>query len=161
MRPEGRAADLFAPPGTAYVYLIYYTNWLLNVVTEPEGVAGAVLIRGIEPLEGVAAMQANRPPTLKRARDLTNGPGKLAQALGLDGAFHGTDLTRPPLYFAAPGSEAGAGPGAAPLAVETSSRIGISRGIDRMNRFYVPHHPYVSPGLPSDIKRARKTGRRP
>lgn len=148
--PEGRAADLFAAPGTAYVYRIYYTNWLLNVVTEPEGVAGAVLIRGIEPLEGVATMQANRPPTLKRARDLTNGPGKLAQALGLDGAFHGADLTTPPLYFA--------DDDAPPPEVAVSSRIGISRGIERMNRFYVPRHPYVSPGLPSAVKRPRKTG---
>lgn len=150
--PAGRAADLFAPPGTAYVYLIYYAHWLLNVVTEAEGTAGAVLIRGIEPLEGIAAMQANRPPTLKRARDLTNGPGKLTQALGLDGTFHRADLTRPPLYFADDGEPA-------PPEVEVSSRIGISRGIDRMYRFYVPHHPYVSPGVPSDVKRARKSGR--
>ncbi len=159
--PHGRAADLFAPPGTAYVYRIYYTSWLLNVVTEPEGVAGAVLIRGLEPLEGIETMQANRPPTLKRARDLTNGPGKLTQALGIaDGAFHGTDLTAPPLYFADPGSESGAGSGAPALPVETSSRIGITRGIDRMYRFYVPRHPYVSPGEPSDLKLARKTKRR-
>ncbi|MEP0548969.1 MAG: DNA-3-methyladenine glycosylase [Rhodothermales bacterium] len=151
--PQGRAADLFAAPGTAYVYRIYHTNWLLNVVTEPEGTAGAVLIRGIEPLEGVDAMQANRPPTLKRARDLTNGPGKLTQALDIaDGAFHGTDLTTPPLYFADDSQP--------PPAVETSSRIGISRGIDRMYRFYVPRHPFVSPGLPSDIKLARMTKRR-
>ena len=149
--PHGRAADLFAPPGTAYVYRIYYTSWLLNVVTEPEGIAGAVLIRGIEPLEGIETMQANRPPTLKRARDLTNGPGKLTQALGIaDGAFHRTDLTTPPLYFADDGAPA--------PPVETSSRIGITRGIDRMYRFYVPRHPYVSPGVPSDIKLARKTG---
>ena len=148
--PEGRAADLFAPPGTAYVYLIYYTNWLLNVVTEPEGTPGAVLIRGIEPVEGIERMQANRPPTLKRARDLTNGPGKLTQALGIaDGKFHRTDLTQPPLYFAADGTT--------PLPVATSSRIGLTRGIDRDYRFYVPNHPYVSPGVPSDIKRARKT----
>ena len=148
--PEGRAADLFALPGTAYVYLIYYTNWLINVVTEPEGTPGAVLIRGIEPLEGVETMQANRPPTLKRARDLTNGPGKLTQALGIaDGAFHRTDLTAPPLYFA--------DDGAAPLPIETSSRIGLTRGIDRPWRFYVPNHPYVSPGVPSDIRVANKT----
>ena len=149
--PQGRAADLFAPPGTAYVYRIYYTNWLLNVVTEPEGTAGAVLIRGIEPVEGIATMQANRPPTLKRARDLTNGPGKLTQALGIaDGAFHGTDLTSPPLHFADDGAEP-------PPPITTSSRIGITRGIDRMYRFYVPNHPYVSPGVPSDIRVARKT----
>lgn len=148
--PEGRAADLFAAPGTAYVYLIYYRYWLLNVVTEPEGTAGAVLIRAVEPLEGLATMQANRPPTLRRARDLTSGPGKLTQALGIDGAFHRADLTAPPLYFAEDGAPA--------PPVETSSRIGISRGIERMYRFYVPRHPYVSPALPSDLRVARRTG---
>src|SRR5690606_4030703 len=124
---------------------------LLNVVTEPEGTAGAVLIRAVEPLEGLAAMQANRPPTLRRARDLTSGPGKLTQALGIDGGFHRADLTRPPLYFAEDG--------ALPPEVAVSSRIGISRGIERMYRFYVPRHPYVSPGLPSDLRVARRTKR--
>jgi DNA-3-methyladenine glycosylase len=147
--PEGRAADLFAPPGTAYVYLIYYTNWLLNVVTEPEGTAGAVLIRALEPVEGVGAMRANRPAA-RRDRDLTNGPGKLTQALGVAGAaFHRTDLTRPPLYFAEP-------EGREPFEVETSSRIGIKRGVERPWRFFVAGHPYVSPGLPSDVAQARQ-----
>ena len=153
VRPVGRAADLFAAPGTAYVYRIYYRYWLLNVVTEPEGTAGAVLIRGVEPLEGEAVMAARRPPTLKRRRDLTNGPGKLAEAFALDGRHHGADLTRPPLFFA---EEAGA----AALPVAVSSRIGITRGIDRPYRFYVPGHPFVSPGEPSDLRVARKTRRR-
>ncbi len=148
--PEGRASDLFRPPGTAYVYLIYHTNWLLNVVTEPEGTAGAVLIRGIEPLEGEEAMAARRPAA-KRRRDLTNGPGKLTQALGInDVRFHRTDLTRPPLYFAAPDEPE------EPLPIETSSRIGLSRGVDRPYRFFVPGHPFVSPGVPSDIAQARR-----
>ena len=151
VQPAGRAADLFAAPGTAYVYCVYYTNWLLNVVAEEEGIAGAVLIRAVEPLEGEAAMAARRPPTLRRRVDLTNGPGKLTQAFGVDDArFHGADLTRPPLYFAA---------GDTGLPVATSSRIGIARGIERMHRFYVPGHPFVSPGEPSDLRVARKTRR--
>jgi DNA-3-methyladenine glycosylase len=135
------------------VYKIYYAHWLLNVVTEPEGVAGAVLLRAVEPLEGEATMQARRPPSLRRRRDLTNGPGKLTQAFGIDGCFHGADLTRPPLYFA------GDAASAAPWPVETSSRIGVSRGVDRPYRFYVARNPFVSPGEPSDRRVARKTRR--
>ena len=149
VRPEGRAADLFVAPGTAYVYRIYYTNWLLNVVTEPEGTAGAVLIRALEPLEGIERMRAHRPASIRRDRDLTNGPGKLTQALGIDDArFHGTDLTGSPLYFAEDD--------ATPPEIATSSRIGITRGVERAWRFFVPDHPFVSPGVPSDVKQARK-----
>ena len=152
VRPVGRAADLFAAPGTAYVYKVYVTNWLLNVVTEPEGVAGAVLLRAVEPVEGEEAMVARRPPTLKRRADLTNGPGKLTQAFGInDGRVHGTDLTQPPLHFA----EGDVGT----LPIATSSRIGLSRGVDRPYRFYVPGHPFVSPGEPSARRVARRTRR--
>ncbi len=141
--PQGRAAGLFTPPGTAYVYLIYYTNWLINVVTEPEGTPGAVLVRALEPVEGIEAMRSRRPPSVRRERDLTNGPGKLTQALGIDDpAFHGTDLTCAPLYFADDGTR--------PPLIETSARIGLTRGVDRPWRFFVPGHPFVSPGIPSD-----------
>ena len=149
---RGRAADLFKPPGTAYVYKVYRVHWLLNVVTEPEGTAGAVLVRAVEPLAGEAAMAARRPAA-RRRRDLTNGPGKLTQAFGIaDGRFHGADLTEPPLFFAE-------GEPPAPAAIETSSRIGLSRGIERPWRFYERGHPFVSPGVPSDVRVARKTGR--
>ncbi|HEX8385176.1 MAG TPA: DNA-3-methyladenine glycosylase [Rubricoccaceae bacterium] len=158
IRPEGRAAGLFDAPGTAYVYLVYYTSWLLNVVTEPEGTAGAVLIRAVEPVTGVDAMRERRP-LARRERDLTNGPGKWTQAFGIAegpgvgrSRFHGTDLTRPPLFFAAD-------PDAAAFETAVSSRIGIARGVDRPYRFYVVRHPYVSPGVPSDLRVARKTGR--
>lgn len=152
--PEGRAADLFAAPGTAYLYRVYVVHWLLNVVTEPEGTAGAVLIRAVEPLEGEGAMAARRPPTLRRRVDLTNGPGKLTQAFAFDGRLHGADLTRPPVYFARDAASEG------PWPVVTSSRIGIARGVERPHRFYVAGHPFVSPGEPSDRRVARKTHRR-
>ncbi|HLA63135.1 MAG TPA: DNA-3-methyladenine glycosylase [Rhodothermales bacterium] len=152
VQPIGRAADLFAAPGTAYVYRCYYTSWLLNVVTEGEGTPGAVLLRAVEPVEGEAVMRANRP-LARRAVDLTNGPGKLTQAFGIDSdRFHGAPLTRPPLYLA----DDGAPP---PAAVTVSSRIGVSRGVDLPYRFYVARHPYVSPGEPSDLRVARKTRR--
>ena len=144
--PEGRTADFFGPPGRAYVYRIYVTNWLLNVVTEPEGQAGGVLLRAVEPVEGVGVMEANRPAA-RRPRDLTSGPGKLTQAFGIaSDAFHGADLTRPPLYLA----EGEAVP------AKRSARIGISRGVDRPYRFFVPNNPFVSPGLPSDLRLARR-----
>ncbi len=142
LKREGRGTDLFRAPGTAYVYLIYGMHWLLNVVTEAEGTGGGVLIRAVEPLEGQEAMQVRRPAA-RRAEDLTNGPGKLTQAFAIDDAQHGTDLTRPPLYFAPP-EEQGDGP------IATSSRIGISKGVEREWRFFVEDHPFVSPAPPSD-----------
>ena len=149
--PQGRAADLFAAPGTAYVYRVYRVHWLLNVVCQPEGVAAAVLVRAVEPTEGAERM-AKRRPAARRERDLTNGPGKLTQAFDIaDAAFHGTDLTAPPLYFADDGAPA--------PAVETSTRIGLTRGVDKPWRYVVPGNAFVSPGVPSD-QRMRDRGRR-
>jgi DNA-3-methyladenine glycosylase len=142
VRREGRAAELFAAPGQGYVYLIYGMHWLLNVVTEPEGTGGAVLVRAVEPLAGTARMRRNRGPD-RADVELTNGPGKLTEAFGIDDAFHGVALTEPPLYFAE-----GALPDEATVA--RSSRIGISKGVERQWRFYVEGHPYVSPATPSD-----------
>lgn len=136
-----RGRDLFAAPGTAYVYLIYGMHWLLNVVTEAEGTAGAVLIRAIEPEEGLDFMTENRG--VPRAKDLTNGPGKLTEALDIAGTFHGEILTSPPLYLAN-------GERVEDDTVARSSRIGISKAVDRHWRFYVDDHPYVSRGTPSD-----------
>lgn len=143
LQREGRGIELFGPPGGAYVYLIYGAHWLINVVTEPEGTGGAVLIRAVEPLQGMDVMQQRRTAA-RRPQELTNGPGKLTQAFGIDDAFHGTMLTKPPLFFAA------AEDGAPSLEVATSSRIGISKGVDRPWRFFIADHPYVSPGTPSD-----------
>ena len=157
---EGRVADLFVAPGTAYVYKVYYTNWLLNVVTEPEGRAGAVLVRALEPVEGEERMVLNRPPSVTRRRDLTNGPGKLTQALGIAepseaarSRFHGADLTAPPLYLAR-------GPAVPDARVARTSRIGLSRGVDLDYRFLIEGDPFVSPGVPSDVRRDRKTKKR-
>lgn len=142
VRREGRAADLFAAPGQGYVYLIYGMHWLLNVVTEPEGTGGAVLIRAVEPLEGLSAMRRRRGAD-RGDIELTNGPGKLTEAFGVDDVFHGANLTAPPLYFAE-------GTPPAEEAVAQSSRIGISKGTERPWRFFEDDHPYVSPATPSD-----------
>lgn len=146
LKREGRGVELFGAPGTAYVYLSYGIHWLFNVVTEPEGVGGAVLIRAVEPLEGRKAMEERRPD--RGGRSLTNGPAKLTQALGIDRTLHGTPVTAPPVYFLRGGLAEG-------QAMATSSRIGISRAVDRRGRFYVDGHPYVSPAPPSDERMAR------
>ena len=149
VRPDGRTADLFGKPGTAYVYLVYQRYWLLNVVTEPEGQAGAVLIRAVEPLQGQAAMGVRREAA-KSERDLTNGPGKLTQAFDVDRTHHGQPLTTAPLFLADDGATLGG------WQTVTSSRIGLRFGIDRPYRFFVQGHPFVSPATPSDVAAARR-----
>ncbi len=137
---QRRGQDLFAAPGTAYVYLIYGVHWLLNVVTEPEGTAGAVLVRAVEPEEGLQDMRTERG--VDRRVDLTNGPGKLAEAFGIDGEFHQTRLTARPLFFAD-------GDSVDDEQVARSSRIGISKGVERSWRWYVAANRFVSPASPS------------
>lgn len=144
VRLEGRAADLFAAPGEGYVYLIYGMHWLLNVVTEPEGTGGAVLIRAVEPLDGADRMRANRGEN-RRELELTNGPGKLSEAFGVTDEFHRADLTGRPLFFSA-------GELRQEETVVRSSRIGITKGVDRLWRFFIQDHPFVSPATPSDQK---------
>lgn len=139
---DGRGIDLFAPPGTGYVYLCYGVYHLLNVVTEPEGMGGAVLIRAVEPLEGAVFMREQRSAA-RRERDLTNGPGKLTQAFDVGPRHHRTPLTEPPLYFAA-------GEPVAADRIATSSRIGISRAVEHPWRFFIEGNLFVSPGTPSD-----------
>lgn len=142
VQQDGRGADLFDAPGQGYVYLIYGMHWLLNVVTEPEGTGGAVLVRAVEPVQGLPFMRDQRVAA-HRDRDLTNGPGKLAEAFDVDDAFHQTDVTTPPLYFAE-------GQVHDDEAIATSSRIGISKGTERAWRFFIRDHPFVSPATPSD-----------
>lgn len=149
--PEGRAAALFAPPGRAYVYLIYGRYWLLNVVTEREGIPGCVLIRAVAPVEGWQTIWGRRD--VRREVDTTNGPGKLTLAFDIDKRHHRTDLTRPPLFFAAGALEPGE-------RVAMSSRVGITRGIEHPWRYFVAGHPSVSPGVPSDVAAARRRRRR-
>ena len=89
MRP--RNATMFGPPGHLYVYRSYGVHWCANVVCGEEGWASAVLLRGATPIEGVDEMFASRRG-ITRERDLCAGPGRLCQALGIDGPFDGTDL---------------------------------------------------------------------
>jgi DNA-3-methyladenine glycosylase len=95
-----RTATLFGSPGRAYVYFSYGVHSLLNAVCEPEGVGAAVLIRALEPLDGLALMRSRRG--LERVEDLCSGPGKLTQALGIGLDLNGTDLLTGPIRIGPP-----------------------------------------------------------
>jgi len=138
MTPRNRA--LFLERGHAYVYLAYGVSWMLNVSSETAGIGAGVLIRAIEPLDGIAIMQRNRG--VERVRDLARGPGRLAQALRIDRSLDGLDLCQEgPLWLARDdqaASEIGEGE------IGESVRIGISKEADRVLRFYVRGSPFVS-----------------
>ena len=130
-----RNGSLFLSRGHAYVYLAYGTSFMLNVSSEAVGVGAGVLIRALEPLDGMASMQRNR--RVQNFRDLTRGPGRLAAALDVDRRLDGVDLCRlGPLRLARDDH-------AAPE-IGVSPRIGLSRETDRLLRFYVPGNPFVS-----------------
>src|ERR1700712_743802 len=96
-----RTRVIFGPPGHAYVYLSYGMHECLNIVAEPEGKAGCVLIRALEPVGGLDIMRSRRRAA-RNDRDLTSGPGKLAQAMGITRAHYGADLTAGDLTVHAP-----------------------------------------------------------
>lgn len=130
-----RNAVMYGPPGSAYVYFTYGNHHMLNLVTEPDGVAGAVLIRAIEPTLGVEAMRLRRGG--RDGPELTNGPGKVAAALGVTLEHNGSRLAPDaPLccYDAPPPLEP----------IRTSGRIGLSRGHDVELRFYLDGNRFVS-----------------
>ena len=136
--PRGRSAVLFDEPGTAYVYFNYGMYWLFNVVTEPAGQAGAVLIRAIEPVHGIECMRAFRPHA-KSDKEIGNGPGKLALALDIGSKFNGKSLLRSRELFLARAT------GKCPRRpVVESPRIGISQAKDLPWRFHFGNHPGVS-----------------
>ena len=130
-----RNRSLFLEPGRAYVYLAYGASSMLNVSSEAPGIGGGVLIRALEPLEGVPIMQSNRG--VERLRDLARGPGRLAAALRIDRSLDGLDLCRKgPLWLGRGDPEIGE--------IGESVRIGISRDAHRLLRFYLRGSPFVS-----------------
>jgi DNA-3-methyladenine glycosylase len=130
-----RNGALFLSRGHAYIYLAYGTSYMINVSSEAVGVGAGVLIRAIEPLDGIASMQRNR--MVQNLRDLTRGPGRLAAALDVDRRLDGIDLcSLGPLRIARDNHAA--------LEIGVSQRIGLSRETDRLLRFYVRGNPFVS-----------------
>lgn len=137
---------LFGPPGHAYVYLSYGIHSLLNFVTEPGGTASAVLIRALEPTDGIEVMRRRR----RRAEieQLCSGPGKLTEALGVDLSLNGADLFAPPFELASPTGEwAGA-------ELVTGPRIGITKAAELPWRYCVSGSRFVSRPWPGDHRRA-------
>ncbi|RME53585.1 DNA-3-methyladenine glycosylase [Candidatus Woesearchaeota archaeon] len=128
-----RNAPMFGPPGTAYVYFTYGMHYCFNVVTNKEGVGEAVLIRALEPLEGVGLMKKRRG--VDDVRLLCSGPARLVQALGISLAHNRHDLRKDPLYIL-PGKKQGS--------VTVSTRIGIRQGASLPYRFYLEQSPFVS-----------------
>lgn len=139
-----RTKVLYGPPGRAYMYFIYGMYWCVNAVTQPKGFGSAVLIRAVEPIDGVALMRRRRPAA-RRDVDLTNGPGKLCTAMGMDGRMNGIRLDRAPLVIrvgdAVPADQ-----------VVVTPRIGIRVAAHWPQRYFVKDNPYVS-RTPADFPR--------
>jgi DNA-3-methyladenine glycosylase len=130
-----RTRPLFLERGHAYVYLAYGTSYMLNVSSELPGIGAGVLIRALEPLEGISIMRLNRGT--ERLRDLARGPGRLAEALRIDRSLDGLDLCREgPLWLGRGDHDTGE--------IGASTRIGISREASRLLRFYLRGSPFVS-----------------
>ena len=130
-----RTRPMFLERGHAYVYLNYGTSWMLNVSGEAEGIGAGVLIRALEPLEGIALMQAHRGT--EKLRDLARGPGRLCRALQIGPWADGLDLCADgPLWLGRDEVEPGE--------IGLSVRIGITKDADRPLRFYVRGSPFVS-----------------
>lgn len=129
-----RTEVMFGPAGFAYVYFTYGMHYCFNTVTRPKGVAEAVLIRALEPLEGVELMKKRRGRD--KPAELTSGPAKLCVAFGMDKACNGADLTHPPLYIE--DREIEPGP------VVWRPRIGIRIGTEHLWRCCIRGNPFVS-----------------
>ncbi len=127
-----RTRDLHGLPGTSYVYFVYGMHWCMNCVTGPVGYGSAVLIRALEPIDGIATMRRRRGRP-----DLSNGPGKLCEALGIDGAMSGLPLDRPPLIVRA-------GQLVADDDVVISARIGLTKAADWPQRYHIRDNRWVS-----------------
>jgi DNA-3-methyladenine glycosylase len=126
---------MFGLPFRAYVYRIYGTSFCLNVTSEAEGVGAAVLLRALEPLEGLRLMETRRRTA--RVRDLCRGPGRLCEALAIDRGCDGVDLLEDGSLWIARGPRL-------PGAVGVSARIGLTKAAERLRRFYEAESPFVS-----------------
>jgi DNA-3-methyladenine glycosylase len=128
--------SLFLAPGHAYVRLTYGVSYMLNVSAEDEDIGAGVLLRAVEPLEGIAHMQARRPGIA--LRDLARGPGRLTLAFGVGPSLNGVDLCTGKGLWLGTMTRAKAVP------VAATTRIGLSREMHRPLRFYEPDSPFVS-----------------
>jgi DNA-3-methyladenine glycosylase len=128
-----RNAAMFGPPGHLYVYRSYGIHWCANVVCGDDGVGAAVLLRAIEPTHGIEEMRARRG--VDDLRLLASGPGRLTEALGLTDEQDGADLTHPPFALESPTTS---------IDVTASTRVGITRAIERCWRYSLTGSTFVS-----------------
>ncbi len=141
-----RTHTLFGPPGHAYVYFSYGIHSLLNAVCEPKGVGAAVLIRALEPVDGIDAMRGRRG--VQRAMDLCSGPGKLTQALEIGLSLNGSSLVDGPIALLE------REPGAREPRIVVGERIGITKAADLPWRFCDADSPHVSRPWPAAMRSA-------
>ncbi len=135
LRRTARNGALFGPPGTWYVYRSYGIHWCANLVCEAEGRAAAVLIRALEPIDGVEVMRRRRGVPSDRA--LCSGPGKLCQALGIRRVLDGVMMPQARVTV-----ERGASPD--PRGIRITTRVGITKAADLPLRFLLDGSPWVS-----------------
>lgn len=130
-----RNRPMFGNPGHAYVYFTYGNHYCLNITTQKAGTPGAILLRALQPVEGINSMRRFRPNVPDS--ELTNGPGKLTKALAIDKSLNEQDMTiRGPLFVEDHGKD--------DFEIWSSTRVGIREGLDRLWRFYIKGNPYVS-----------------
>jgi DNA-3-methyladenine glycosylase len=133
--PTPRIRSMYLDPGHVYVFFNYGAHFMLNVVSEPRGIAGAILIRALQPLEGIEVMERHRKT--KKLQALTRGPGRLAAALKIDRSLDGLDLcARGPIWLGESKKSVGI--------VRKTVRIGISKAADQLLRFYEEGSPFIS-----------------
>jgi DNA-3-methyladenine glycosylase len=142
-----RTRTLYGEPGRAYVYFSYGVHSLLNAVAEEEGVGAAVLIRALEPVDGVELMRQRRG--LERAEGLCSGPGKLTQALGIGLSLNGTSLVDGPIELLT------REPGSRTPRVVAGERIGITKAVELPWRFCDADSPHVSRPWPAAMRALR------
>jgi DNA-3-methyladenine glycosylase len=138
-RRSARNAAMFGPPGTAYVYFIYGMHWCFNVVTERDGYPAAVLVRALEPLDGLALMRRRRG--VRDDRLLCSGPARLCEALAITGVLDGEPLSGPRILIRPPARRPAGRPAITP-------RIGIRAAADWPLRFVEAGSPWTSRPAP-------------
>ena len=131
-----RTAPLYGRPGMSYVYFIYGVHWCFNAVTREEGLPSAVLVRAIQPLTGIDLMRERRGQKVQGV-SLTNGPGKLCEALGIDGGMNSLSLQKYPLVIRA-------GESVSDAEIEAGPRIGITKAVDWPLRYVIRGNQWVS-----------------
>lgn len=153
--PTPRIRSMYMAPGHAYIFFNYGNHFMLNVSSEPQGRAGGILIRGLEPIEGIQLMRKNRGTS--NLLDLTRGPGRIAAALEIDRRHDGLDLTEPgPLWLGELEiGQIGGGQPRRRSRIGRTVRIGISRAAHKLFRFYEIGNPFVSG--PKRLLHSRRT----